>query len=120
MTASLRRGPRRCQPNHLSHRLAAIRHYGAAHLGTVKAYLLGKNRFREVVALALFLIAYSIPQSIVLYPTLKAPGLVGGGEYRYLCYVNLDALSTYLSPQAISLHNISYQTLRFKAYFTAG
>jgi hypothetical protein len=56
MTAGLRRGPRRCQPNHLSRRLAAIRCYGAAHLGTVKAYLLGKNRFREMVALALFLI----------------------------------------------------------------
>lgn len=56
MTAGLRRGPRRRQPNRLSHRLAAIRRNGAAHLGTVKAYLLGKGRFREVVALALFLI----------------------------------------------------------------
>jgi hypothetical protein len=54
MTAGLRRGPRRCQPNRLSHRLAAIRRYGTPHLGSVKAYLLGKNRFREVVALALF------------------------------------------------------------------
>jgi hypothetical protein len=81
MTAGLRRGPRRCQSNRLSYRLAAIRRDGTAHLGTIKAYLLGKNRFREVVALALFLIAY---------------------------------------PQSLSLHNISYQTLRFKAYFTAG
>jgi hypothetical protein len=56
MTAGLRRGPRRCQQNHLSHRLAAIRRYGAAHLGAVKADLLGENRFREVVALALFLV----------------------------------------------------------------
>jgi hypothetical protein len=63
MTAGLRRGPRRCQSNRLSYRLAAIRRDGTAHLGTIKAYLLGKNRFREVVALALFLIAY--PQSIV-------------------------------------------------------
>jgi hypothetical protein len=55
MTAGLRRGPRRCQPNRLSHRLAAIRRDGTADLGTIKAYLLGKNRFREVVALALFL-----------------------------------------------------------------
>jgi hypothetical protein len=56
MTAGLRRGPRRCQPNHLSYRLAAIRRDGAAHLGAVKAYLLGENRLREVVALALFLV----------------------------------------------------------------
>ena len=56
MTASLRRGPRCCQPNRLSHRLAAIRRYGAAHLGTVEANLLGKNRFRKVVALALLLV----------------------------------------------------------------
>jgi hypothetical protein len=57
MTAGLRRGPRRCQPNRLSHRLAAIRRHGAAHLGAVKADLLGKDRLREVVALALFLVS---------------------------------------------------------------
>ena len=56
MTAGLRRGPRRCEPNRLSHRLAAVRRHGAAHVGTVKAYLLGKNWFREMVAVALFLI----------------------------------------------------------------
>jgi hypothetical protein len=55
MTAGLRRGPRRCQSNRLSHRLAALRRDGTADLGAIKAYLLGKNRFREVVALALFL-----------------------------------------------------------------
>jgi hypothetical protein len=55
MTAGLRCGPRRCEPNRLSHRLAAVRRHGAAHVGTVKAYLLGKNWFREVVAVALFL-----------------------------------------------------------------
>jgi hypothetical protein len=64
MTASLRRGPRRCKPHSLSHRLAAIRRNGAAHLGTVKAYLLGKDRFREVVALALFLIYSANTQSL--------------------------------------------------------
>jgi hypothetical protein len=86
MTAGLRRGPRRCQQNHLSHRLAAIRRYGAAHLGAVKADLLGENRFREVVALALFL-----------------EGMTSEG---------------FPEPEMArekSLHNISYQTLRFLA-----
>jgi hypothetical protein len=79
MTAGLRRGPRRCQSNRLSYRLAAIRRDRTAHLGTIKAYLLGKNRFREVVALALFLIAY--PTIYCFYPTLTRPAL-WGGEYR--------------------------------------
>jgi len=57
MTAGVRRGSRRRESNSLSHRLAAIRRHGSTHLGTVEAYLLGKNRFREVVAVALFLIA---------------------------------------------------------------
>jgi hypothetical protein len=35
--------------------LAAIRRHGTASLGTIQAYLLVKNRFREMVALALFL-----------------------------------------------------------------
>ena len=57
MTAGVRRGSRRRESNSLSHRLAAIRRHGSTHLGTVEAYLLGKNRFREVVAVALFLIS---------------------------------------------------------------
>jgi hypothetical protein len=57
MTARFRRGTRRCKPDSLSYGLAAIWRYRTAHLGTIAAYLLGKNWFREVVAMALFLIA---------------------------------------------------------------
>jgi hypothetical protein len=55
MTAGLRRRSRRCQSNGLSHGLAAIRGYGTTYLGTIKADLLGKSWFREMVAVALFL-----------------------------------------------------------------
>ena len=55
MTPGLRRWTRRCKPNHLSHRLAAVRRHRTENLGTVEGDLLGENRFREMVALALFL-----------------------------------------------------------------
>jgi hypothetical protein len=57
MTACFRCGPRRCKPDSLSYGLAAIWRHRAAHLGTIAAYLLGKDWFREVVAMALFLIS---------------------------------------------------------------
>jgi hypothetical protein len=94
MTAGLRHGACRRQPNRLSHRLAAIRRYRAAHLGTVKAYLLGENRLREVVALALFLKLNKVSQ--------KGKGMKGReGILR----------QTPKKVPAKSLHNISYQTL---------
>jgi len=55
MTIGLRRGPRRRDSNHLSHQLAAIRRHRAASLGTIKVHLLGQDRLREVVAVAIFL-----------------------------------------------------------------
>ncbi len=56
MTAGVRRWTRRRESNDLSHRLAAIRRHGPKNLGSVKNDLLGENRFREMVALALLLI----------------------------------------------------------------
>ena len=55
MTARLRRGPRRCKPHSLSHRVAAFWSHRAAHVGTFKAHLLGKDWLREVVVVAIFL-----------------------------------------------------------------
>ncbi|HEY7320051.1 MAG TPA: hypothetical protein VIE89_20970, partial [Candidatus Binatia bacterium] len=55
MTARFRRGSRRRKPHSLSYRLAAIRGYRASHLGTLQVHLLGQDRVRKVVALALFL-----------------------------------------------------------------
>jgi hypothetical protein len=55
MTAGLRRGARRCQSHDLSNRLAAVREHRAAHLGALPVSLLGQDRVREVVALAVFL-----------------------------------------------------------------
>jgi len=56
MTAGVRRWTRRRQSNDLSNRLAAVRDYRAADVGTVADDLLGKDRLREMVALALLLI----------------------------------------------------------------
>ncbi len=56
MTARVRRWTRRGKPNDLSDRLASFRRHRASHLGSFKAYLLGKSRLREMVALALFLV----------------------------------------------------------------
>jgi hypothetical protein len=55
MTARVRRGPRRCKSHSLSNRLAAVRRHRAQDVGAVAAHLLGEDRFRKVVALALFL-----------------------------------------------------------------
>jgi len=56
MTAGVRRWTRRRQSNDLSNRLAAVRDYRAADVGTVADDLLGKDRLREMVALAVLLI----------------------------------------------------------------
>jgi hypothetical protein len=55
MTACLRRWTRRGQSNHLSYRLAAVWRHSASNLGSIKDDLLGQNRLREMVALALLL-----------------------------------------------------------------
>ena len=83
MTARIRRGPRRREPNHLSDRMAAVRRNGASDLGTIADDLLGQNRIRKVVALAVFL---------------------GGGAEKLTRGHDQGAPSQ-------SLHNISYQTL---------
>ena len=55
MTARIRRGTRRRKPNHLSDRLAAVWGHGTENLGSIETDLLGEDRFREMVALALLL-----------------------------------------------------------------
>jgi hypothetical protein len=55
MTAGVRRWTRRRESNDLPIRLAAVRRYRSPHVGSVEAYLLGQDRFRKMVALALFL-----------------------------------------------------------------
>ena len=55
MTIGIRRWTRRGKPNDISHRLAAIRRHGSKNLGSLEINLLGKGRFRKVVALALLL-----------------------------------------------------------------
>jgi len=56
MTAGIRRWTRRRKSNHLSNRMAAVWSYRTADLGPVAHDLLGEDRFREMVALALLLI----------------------------------------------------------------
>lgn len=56
MTARLRRWTRRRQSNHIPHRMAAIRRHRSENLGAIQIDLLGKGRFRKMVAVALFLI----------------------------------------------------------------
>lgn len=56
MTAGFRRWTRRRKPNDLSNRLATIRRHRSENLGSVENDLLGEDRFREMVALALLLI----------------------------------------------------------------
>lgn len=58
MTARIRRGTRRRKSNDLSDRLAAVRSHGTKNLGSIETDLLGEDRFREMVALALLLIDY--------------------------------------------------------------
>ncbi len=55
MTARVRRWTRRRKPNDLSNRLAAIRRDRSTNLGPIKNGLLGKDRLREMVAVALLL-----------------------------------------------------------------
>jgi len=63
MTARLRRWTRRRKPNHISHRMAAIRRHRSENLGRVQIDLLGESRFREMVAVALFLNSQGAQQS---------------------------------------------------------
>ena len=56
MTAGIRRWTRCRKSNHLSHRMAAVWSYRTADLGTIANDLLGENRFREMVAVAVLLI----------------------------------------------------------------
>jgi hypothetical protein len=55
MTALIRRWTRRCKSNDLSNGLAAVRGYRSKNLGAVQIDLLVQDRFRKMVALALFL-----------------------------------------------------------------
>ena len=55
MTARVRRRARRGKSNDLSDRLAAFRHYRSPNLGAIATDLLGEDRVRKVVALALLL-----------------------------------------------------------------
>ena len=59
MTARIRRWTRCGKSNHVSDRLAAVWCDGSKNLGTITDDLLGEDRFREVVALAIFLILSS-------------------------------------------------------------
>ena len=56
MTARFRCWTRRGESDHLSHRLAAVWRHRSSNLGSIKNDLLGQDRFREMVALALLLI----------------------------------------------------------------
>jgi hypothetical protein len=60
MTAGIRRWTRRREPNDLSNRLAAVRRHQAQNLGSIENDLLGEDRFRKMVAVALFLILCGI------------------------------------------------------------
>ena len=55
MTTRVRRRARRRKPNHVSHILAAIWGNRAPNLGAIASDLLGQNRLREVVPVALLL-----------------------------------------------------------------
>ena len=55
MTAGVRRWTRCGKSNDLSDWLAAIRCNGSKNPGSIKVNLLGEGRFREMVAVALFL-----------------------------------------------------------------
>jgi len=56
MTAGVRRWTRCGKSNHISDRMAAVWCDRSENLGTIADDLLGENRFREVVALAVLLI----------------------------------------------------------------
>jgi hypothetical protein len=56
MTAGIRRWTRRRQSNHVSDRMAAVWNYRTPDLGSVPNDLLGEDRVREMVALAVLLI----------------------------------------------------------------
>jgi hypothetical protein len=55
MTACVRRRARRCKQNDLSHILAALWGHRNTDLGSLAAHLLGQDRIREVVVVALLL-----------------------------------------------------------------
>ena len=57
MTACIRRGPRRRKSDDLSNRLAALWRNRSTNVRTVALDLLGQGRFREMVVVALFLVA---------------------------------------------------------------
>jgi hypothetical protein len=60
MTARIRRWTRRRKPNDLFNRLATIRRHEPQNLGSVENDLLGEDRFRKMVAVALLLILSGI------------------------------------------------------------
>jgi hypothetical protein len=63
MTAGIRRWTRRRQSNHVSDRMAAVWSDRTADLGSVSNDLLGENRLREMVAVALLLILKSLAEN---------------------------------------------------------
>ena len=60
MTARMRHWKRRGESNNLSNRLAAIRRNRPKNPGSIEVNLLGQGRFREMVAVALFLTSLKI------------------------------------------------------------
>jgi hypothetical protein len=56
MTAGIRRWTRCGESNNISDRVAAIWRHRSENLGTIANDLLGENRFREMVAVAVLLI----------------------------------------------------------------
>jgi hypothetical protein len=79
MTAGIRRWTRRRQSHHLSDRMAAVWRHRAKDVGTVAHDLLGEDRFREMVAVALLLILTSLPD---FQMNSRCPGYVYDGENR--------------------------------------
>jgi len=78
MTARIRRWTRRRKPNDLSDRLAAVRRHRTENLGSIKNDLLGEDRLREMVAVALFLIlsAFRVKNLLRVPSILDARGSV--------------------------------------------
>ena len=81
MTSGIRRGPRRSQPDRLPPRVATVWLRGGALLGPVSTDLLGEDRVREMVALALLLMEWG----------------VGERGFEIFCYVSFLFLLCQLS-----------------------
>ena len=71
MTAGIRRWTRRRQSNHVSHRMAAVWSDRTADLGSVSNDLLGQDRLRKVVALALLLILKPLAENPPRQPHIQ-------------------------------------------------